>query len=112
MDLSFSSEVAAARAEGVPCHYFSDRRRVEIGLTPEKLDGLWQAKGVAKLSRADFAACLATGGTGATTVAATMIAAHAVGIEVFATGSIGGVHKSIKEPRRVLISRRIFMSWH
>jgi pseudouridine-5'-phosphate glycosidase len=47
---------------------------------------------VAKLSRADLAAYLATGRTGATTVAATMVAAHAAGIEVFATGGIGGVH--------------------
>jgi len=67
--------------------------RLHVGLTPEALDGLGQATGVAKLSRADFAACLATGGTGATTVAATMIAAHLGGIDVFATGGIGGVHR-------------------
>ncbi|WP_298838567.1 pseudouridine-5'-phosphate glycosidase [uncultured Roseobacter sp.] len=63
------------------------------GLEPEQLDTLAQARGVAKLSRADLAACLATGGTGATTVAATMIAARLAGIEVFATGGIGGVHR-------------------
>ena len=67
--------------------------RLHIGLTAAQLDGLGQAQGVAKLSRADFAACLATGGTGATTVAATMIAAHLAGIHVFATGGIGGVHR-------------------
>ena len=48
---------------------------------------------MAKLSRGDLAACLAMGGTGATTVAATMIAAHLAGIRVFATGGIGGVHR-------------------
>ncbi|MEM6939257.1 MAG: pseudouridine-5'-phosphate glycosidase [Pseudomonadota bacterium] len=64
-----------------------------IGLEPDALQKLAQAKGVAKLSRADMAACLATGGTGATTVAATMIAAHLAGIWVFATGGIGGVHQ-------------------
>jgi len=48
---------------------------------------------VAKLSRADLAACIASGGTGATTVAATMIGAHLAGIQVFATGGIGGVHR-------------------
>lgn len=67
--------------------------RLHVGLESEQLDALGQARGVAKLSRADFAACLATGGTGATTVAATMIAARLVGIEVFATGGIGGVHR-------------------
>jgi len=67
--------------------------RLHVGLTDPELDALGQAQGVAKLSRADFAACLATGGTGATTVAATMIAARLAGIEVFATGGIGGVHR-------------------
>ncbi len=66
---------------------------LHVGLTGTELDALGQANGVAKLSRADFAACLATGGTGATTVAATMIAARLAGIEVFATGGIGGVHR-------------------
>jgi len=66
---------------------------LHIGLTDAELESLGQAKDVAKLSRADFAACLATGGTGATTVAATMIAADQVGIRVFATGGIGGVHR-------------------
>ncbi len=66
---------------------------LHIGLTDSELESLAQAKDVAKLSRADFAACLATGGTGATTVAATMIAADQAGIRVFATGGIGGVHR-------------------
>ena len=62
-----------------------------IGLEAEQLSALAQAKGVAKLSRADMAVCIAMGDTGATTVAATMIAAHLAGIAVFATGGIGGV---------------------
>ena len=66
---------------------------LHVGLEPAQLEALAQAKGVAKLSRADLAACIATGGTGATTVAATMIGAHLSGIAVFATGGIGGVHK-------------------
>jgi len=66
---------------------------LHIGLSDSQLEALAQAKNVAKLSRADMAACIATGGTGATTVAATMIAAHLAGIAVFATGGIGGVHK-------------------
>lgn len=70
---------------------------LHIGLEDEQLAALGQAKGVAKLSRADMAACIATGGTGATTVAATMIAAHLAGIHVFATGGIGGVHKGAED---------------
>lgn len=67
--------------------------RIHIGLTEAELDALGQARGVAKLSRADLAACLASGGIGATTVAATMICARLAGIGVFATGGIGGVHR-------------------
>ncbi|WP_223421225.1 pseudouridine-5'-phosphate glycosidase [Tateyamaria pelophila] len=66
---------------------------LHVGLTDAQLETLAQSKGVAKLSRADMAACMASGGTGATTVAATMIAARLAGIDVFATGGIGGVHK-------------------
>ena len=66
---------------------------LHIGLSAAELETLGQARGVAKLSRADLAACLATGGSGATTVAATMIAARLAGIAVFATGGIGGVHR-------------------
>ena len=66
---------------------------LHIGLEEQELETLAVAQNVAKLSRADLAACLATGGTGATTVAATMIAAHLAGISVFATGGIGGVHQ-------------------
>ena len=71
--------------------------QLHIGLEDAQLSQLAQAKGVAKLSRADMAACIATGGTGATTVAATMIAAHLAGIAVFATGGIGGVHKGAED---------------
>ena len=66
---------------------------LHIGLDPEQLADLAQAREIAKLSRADTAYVMASGKSGATTVAATMIAAQAVGIEVFATGGIGGVHR-------------------
>ena len=66
---------------------------IHIGLTSADLTTLGQARDVMKLSRADLAACLATGKTGATTVAATMICAQLAGISVFATGGIGGVHR-------------------
>ena len=66
---------------------------LHIGLEPAALEALAQAKDVAKLSRADMAACIAMGGTGTTTVAATMIGARLAGIAVFATGGIGGVHR-------------------
>jgi pseudouridylate synthase len=89
---------ADIRAAGaVPATIAVLEGRLCIGLEPDQLSALGQAKDVAKLSRADLAACLATGGTGATTVAATMIGAHRAGIEVFATGGIGGVHRGASD---------------
>ena len=89
---------ADIRAAGaVPATIAVIEGTLHIGLEDDQLGALGQAKGVAKLSRADMAACIATGGTGATTVAATMIAAHLAGIHVFATGGIGGVHKGAED---------------
>ena len=75
---------------------------LHVGLTGQQLETLAQAKDVAKLSRADLAVCMARGGTGATTVAATMIAANLAGISVFATGGIGGVHKGAEDSFDIL----------
>ncbi len=89
---------AGVRAAGaVPATITVHDGKVRIGLSPEELDELGQAKNVMKLSRADLAVALATGRTGATTVAATMICAHLAGIDVFATGGIGGVHQGAEE---------------
>ncbi len=71
--------------------------RLNVGLESGALSDLAQATDVHKLSRADLAVCLAQGGIGATTVAATMIVAHLAGISVFATGGIGGVHRGASE---------------
>ncbi|PIE10499.1 MAG: pseudouridine-5-phosphate glycosidase [Rhodobacterales bacterium] len=71
--------------------------QLHIGLEPEELDRLAQTPDAMKLSRADLAVCLAQGRTGATTVAGTMICAHLAGIEVFATGGIGGVHRRAEQ---------------
>ena len=86
-------EAAVREAGAVPATIAVIAGRLHIGLDPAELEALAAARDVAKLSRADLAVCLATGGTGSTTVAATMIAAHAAGIAVFATGGIGGVHR-------------------
>lgn len=67
--------------------------KIKIGLSDEELHEFATNKNVAKVSRRDFPYILATGKIGATTVAATMIAADLAGIKVFATGGIGGVHR-------------------
>jgi pseudouridine-5'-phosphate glycosidase len=66
---------------------------VRVGLDDATLEQLARAGDVMKLSRADLAFAVARRRTGSTTVAATMIAARLAGIEVFATGGIGGVHR-------------------
>ncbi|MCB1388382.1 MAG: pseudouridine-5'-phosphate glycosidase [Rhodobacteraceae bacterium] len=86
-------ETAVREAGAVPATIAVLDGTIHIGLSDAQLDELGQARGVMKLSRADLAVCLAQGRTGATTVAATMICAHLAGIEVFATGGIGGVHR-------------------
>ena len=66
---------------------------LHVGLTDGDLHRLAGADDVRKLSRADLAVALSEGWMGSTTVAATMIVANLAGIEVFATGGIGGVHR-------------------
>ncbi|MEP3428552.1 MAG: pseudouridine-5'-phosphate glycosidase [Roseibium sp.] len=85
---------ADIRAEGaVPATIALMDGKIMVGLSDSDLDRLAQAEDVMKCSRADLTFALATGCYGATTVAATMMAAHAAGVKVFATGGIGGVHK-------------------
>ena len=89
---------AAIRAKGAtPATIAVIDGTLFAGLTDAQLDQLAQAENVAKLSRADLAVCMSKGLTGATTVAATMIAANLAGIDVFATGGIGGVHKGAED---------------
>lgn len=64
-----------------------------IGLDAAELDLLASDPGVAKVSVRDLPHVVATGGHGATTVAATMRLAALAGIRVFVTGGLGGVHR-------------------
>ncbi|MFK5979137.1 MAG: pseudouridine-5'-phosphate glycosidase [Rhizobiaceae bacterium] len=70
---------------------------IKIGLDADIIERLAKETDVLKLSRADLAFALSNGKPGSTTVAATMIAAELAGIEVFATGGIGGVHMGASE---------------
>ena len=68
--------------------------RLKAGLTPEEIE-YFGKKGTAirKASRRDLAVLCARGEDGATTVTTTMMIAHMAGIQIFATGGIGGVHR-------------------
>ena len=67
--------------------------KIQVGLNRSQIERLATEKGVAKVSRRDLPVVLARKGLGATTVAATMYAAHLAGIQVFGTGGLGGVHR-------------------
>lgn len=85
---------ATIRSEGaIPATIGIHDGKIKIGLTLDEITRLGTAQHVQKVSRRDLAFTLATGQTGATTVAGTMLCAHMAGIRFFATGGIGGAHR-------------------
>lgn len=69
--------------------------KLKVGLTKEEIDYLGhEGRNVTKVSRRDIPYILALNKNGATTVSATMFIASLVGIKIFATGGIGGVHRN------------------
>ena len=84
----------AVRTEGaVPATIAVVDGTVRVGLDDEALATVASSDQVVKVSRRDLATVMASSGHGATTVAATAHIASLVGIEVFATGGLGGVHR-------------------
>ncbi len=71
--------------------------QVCIGLDDGQLEKLATDKTVAKVATREIGLMLAKKGHGATTVSATMRLAHLAGIQVFATGGIGGVHRGAED---------------
>ena len=93
LDTALAVEDVVRRAGAVPAAIAVIAGKLRVGLDRAALEGLARAKDVLKLSSADLAYGVMSGRTGATTVAATMIVAKLAGIQVFATGGIGGVHR-------------------
>jgi pseudouridine-5'-phosphate glycosidase len=95
LEVARASE-AAIRARGaVPATVAIHDGRLLVGLDDGALEALATEPpgSVVKAARPNLAFAMGRGGWAATTVSATMIAAHAAGIDVFATGGIGGVHR-------------------
>ncbi|MCC7119745.1 MAG: pseudouridine-5'-phosphate glycosidase [Anaerolineales bacterium] len=67
--------------------------KIRVGLTDEELVRLSEADSPLKVSHRDFATAIVKKADGGTTVAGTLHAASLAGVQVFATGGIGGVHK-------------------
>lgn len=68
-----------------------------VGLSDEDIDYFSQAQDVWKVSLRDMPYVISKHLPGATTVAATMRIASMVGIKIFATGGIGGVHRGAED---------------
>jgi pseudouridine-5'-phosphate glycosidase len=89
---------AAVRARGaVPATIAVLDGVAHVGLTDDQLARVCRDDGLAKLSVRDLPVALGTGGSGATTVASTATLARAAGVEVFATGGLGGVHRGAQD---------------
>ena len=96
LEVATASEAAVRETDGaVPATVAIRDGSLLVGLDAAALEALATAPdgSVRKAARPSLAVALTEGGWAATTVSATMIAAHAAGIRVFATGGIGGVHR-------------------
>jgi pseudouridine-5'-phosphate glycosidase len=95
LEVARASEAAVRASGAVPATVAIRAGRLLVGLDEAALEALATAPSgsIRKASRPSLAAALAGGGWAATTVSATMIAAHAAGIRILATGGIGGVHR-------------------
>ncbi len=83
------------REEGaIPATIAIIKGRIKVGVTEEELNYLGENKNIRKASRRDMALILAKETDGATTVATTMLISNLVGIKIFVTGGIGGVHRN------------------
>jgi pseudouridine-5'-phosphate glycosidase len=95
LDVACAAEAGVTDGGAVPATIAIRSGTVHVGLGQSELEELAKAPEgtIVKAARPNLAAALAVEGWAATTVSATMIAAEAAGIRVFATGGIGGVHR-------------------
>jgi pseudouridine-5'-phosphate glycosidase len=96
IEVATASEAAVRESGAIPASVAVRDGRLLVGLSAADLEALATAErgSVMKAARPSLGVALHRGGWAATTVSATMIAAHAAGIRVFATGGIGGVHRT------------------
>jgi pseudouridine-5'-phosphate glycosidase len=93
LEVAASMEAIVRRHQAVPATIAILDGKIHVGITPAELERIGTARDIAKASLRDLPVVLARGASGATTVSATAHLASLVGIKVFATGGIGGVHR-------------------
>jgi pseudouridine-5'-phosphate glycosidase len=91
--VAHSLEEALRAAGATPATVGIIGGRLRVGLAPEEIEHLGGPGDVLKCAVADLGWAIARGADGATTVSATVFAAASAGIDVVATGGIGGVHR-------------------
>ena len=93
LDTALRLEQVIREAGAIPATIAVFEGEIYAGLSPEQLEQLATEKNFRKLSRRDLAVAIGKKLNGATTVATTAMIAQKAGINVFATGGIGGVHR-------------------
>lgn len=96
-DVASECEAAVRKHDATPATIGVLDGRVVVGLSMSELERLADSHlHAAKLSSRDIGVALASGTDGATTVAGTITIAERVGIDVMATGGLGGVHRDAR----------------
>jgi len=93
MELALAVEEEVRSVGALPATIALVDGKVRVGLTREEIERLSYETHTRKISLRDYGIAIARGECGGTTVAGTLRAAQEVGIPVFATGGIGGVHR-------------------
>jgi pseudouridylate synthase len=93
IEVAQSMEAIVREHKAVPATLAVLDGKIHGGLTPEQLERVGTDASISKASLRDLPVLLARGGSGGTTVSATAYLASLLGITVFATGGIGGVHR-------------------
>ena len=97
LEMAASVEEIVRSAGATPATIAVINGRIRVGVDPAGLEHLALDKGVVKASGRDLAAVMVQNGSAGTTVSATMRIAALAGIDIFATGGVGGVHRGAEE---------------
>jgi len=93
LETALALEQAVRDGGATPATIAVLKGQMHVGLSREQIEGLATSKGARKCSVRDLGIVVGMGLDGSTTVAATMWIAQQAGVQVFATGGIGGVHR-------------------
>jgi len=97
IEVALSVEEEVRREEAIPATIGIINGKIIMGMNKSQIEYMGKAKNVMKLSTREISYCVAMKRDGATTVSATSYIAALSGIEVFATGGIGGVHRGVEK---------------